>query len=48
MQRASVYIMIAIMIVLFAIVFAILGKGEYVPPPMESEEQEHGSVTSTA
>ncbi len=33
------YIMIGIMIFLFAVVFAILGKGEYQPPAPEGNVQ---------
>ena len=35
MRSASLIIMIAVMILLFAVVFAILGKGEYQPPAPE-------------
>ena len=34
-RSASLIIMVAIMIFLFAVVFAILGKGEYKPPSPE-------------
>ncbi len=36
-------ILVAVMIMLFAVVFAVLGKGEYQPPPPEGEE--HGSIS---
>ena len=36
MRSASLIIMIAVMIFLFAVVFAILGKGEYQPPAPEA------------
>ncbi len=36
MRSASLIVMIAVMIFLFAVVFAILGKGEYQPPPPEA------------
>lgn len=35
MRSASLIVMIAVMILLFAVVFAILGKGEYTPPAPE-------------
>ncbi|WP_266096489.1 hypothetical protein [Rubrobacter marinus] len=35
MRSASLIVMIAVMIFLFAVVFAILGKGEYQPPSPE-------------
>lgn len=35
MRSASLIIMIGVMIFLFAVVFAILGKGEYQPPAPE-------------
>lgn len=35
MRSASLIIMIGVMIFLFAIVFAVLGKGEYQPPSPE-------------
>ena len=37
-------ILVVVMIMLFAVVFAVLGKGEYQPPAPEGEE--HGSVSS--
>ncbi len=40
MRSASLIVMIAVMIFLFAVVFAILGKGEYQPPSPE----EHSSI----
>ena len=43
MRSASLIIMIAVMILLFAVVFAILGKGEYQPPAPEE-----GSISSVA
>lgn len=35
MARMSVIILVAVMIMLFAVVFAVLGKGEYEPPAPE-------------
>lgn len=32
MARISLIILVAVMIMLFAVVFAVLGKGEYEPP----------------
>jgi hypothetical protein len=43
--RISLVILVAVMIMLFAVVFAVLGKGEYQPPPPEGEE-EHGVISS--
>lgn len=37
LRRISVVILVAVMIMLFAIVFAILGKGTYQPPPPSKE-----------
>ena len=37
MRSASVIIMIGVMIFIFAVVFAVLGKGEYQPPAPESD-----------
>lgn len=42
MQRISVWILVGVMIMLFAVVFAVLGKGEYQPPPPEHGEE--GSI----
>ncbi len=33
MERVTLYIMVGVMIALIAVVFAVLGKGEYKPPP---------------
>lgn len=41
MRSASLIIMIGVMIFLFAVVFAVLGKGEYQPPAPE----EHSSIS---
>ena len=38
-------ILVAVMIMLFAVVFAVLGKGEYQPPPPEHGE-EHGAISA--
>lgn len=35
MERATMIIMVGIMIALIAVVFAVLGKGEYKPPPQD-------------
>ncbi len=43
-RSASLIVMIAIMILLFAVVFAVLGRGEYQPPSPE----EHGSISQLA
>ena len=43
MARISLFILVAVMIVLFAIVFAVLGKGEYQPPAPEGGGQ--GSIS---
>lgn len=39
-------ILVAVMIMLFAVVFAVLGKGEYRPPPPEGGEEEHAAISS--
>ena len=44
MERISLIILVAVMIMLFAVVFAVLGKGEYQPPSPEGEE--HGSISA--
>ena len=44
MARISLIILVAVMIMLFAVVFAVLGKGEYQPPSPEGEE--HGSISA--
>ena len=41
-ERISVIILVVVMIMLFAVVFAVLGKGEYQPP----SPKEQGSVSS--
>ena len=38
-------ILVAVMIMLFAVVFAVLGKGEYRPPPPEGGEEEHAAIS---
>lgn len=45
MPRISLIILVAVMIMLFAVVFAVLGKGEYQPPPPEGSE-EQGAVSA--
>lgn len=35
MERVTLIIMVAVMIMLITIVFAVLGKGEYQPPVPE-------------
>ncbi len=35
MERVTLYIMVGVMIALIAVVFAVLGKGEYKPPPQQ-------------
>ncbi len=35
MERVTLIIMVGVMIVLIAVVFAVLGKGEYKPPPQD-------------
>ena len=42
-ERVAYLFMIAILILLITVVFAVLGKGEYQPPPPE----EQGSVSSS-
>ena len=42
-ERIAYLFMIAILIVLIAVTFGVLGKGEYQPP---KEEQPKGSVPS--
>ena len=37
MRSASLIVMIGVMIFLFAVVFAVLGKGEYQPPAPEGD-----------
>lgn len=37
LPRISLIILVAVMIMLFAVVFAVLGKGEYQPPPPEEQ-----------
>ena len=44
MSKVSLIVMIGVMIFLFAVVFAVLGKGEYQPPSPE----EHGSISVSA
>ncbi len=41
MERISLIILVAVMIMLFAVVFAVLGKGEYKPPPTDAQD-DHG------
>jgi hypothetical protein len=41
-ERIAYLFMIGILILLITVVFAVLGKGEYQPPPVE--EQEKASV----
>ncbi len=38
-------ILVAVIIMLFAVVFAVLGKGEY-QPPSPAEGEEHGSISA--
>ena len=35
MERVTLVIMVGVMILLIAVVFAVLGKGEYKPPPQD-------------
>ena len=42
-ERVAYLFMIAILILLITVVFAVLGKGEYQPPPPEKQ----GSVSSS-
>jgi hypothetical protein len=44
MERLAYLIMVGMMILLIAVVFAVLGKGEYKPPP----PKEQGSVSNHA
>jgi hypothetical protein len=44
MERLAYLIMIGMMILLIAVVFAVLGKGEYKPPP----PKEQGSISNHA
>ena len=37
MERVAYLIMIGMMILLIAVVFAVLGKGEYKPPPPKEQ-----------
>lgn len=37
MERVTLIIMVGVMIALIAVVFAVLGKGEYKPPPQEEQ-----------
>ena len=41
-ERVAYLLMIVMLILLATVVFAVLGKGEYAPPP----PQEQGSVSS--
>ncbi len=41
-ERLAYLILIGMMILLATVMFAVLGKGEYQPPPVE--EQEKASV----
>ena len=43
-ERVAYLFMIGILILLVAVVFGVLGKGEYQPPA--PKEQEKGSVAS--
>ena len=36
-ERLAYLLMIGMMILLIAVVFAVLGKGEYKPPPQEEQ-----------
>ena len=38
--RLSLYIMVAVLILLFALTFAVLGKGHYQPQRQEPEQGE--------
>ncbi len=42
-ERVAYLFMLAVFILLIAIVFAVLGRGEYSPPPPR-EQQEQGNV----
>ncbi len=46
MERISLIILVAVMIMLFAVVFAVLGRGEYQPPASEGEAR--GAIPSVA
>ena len=35
MERVTLIIMVGVMITLIAVVFAVLGKGHYKPPPQD-------------
>ena len=39
-------ILVAVMIMLFAVVFAVLGKGEYQPPSPEEHGEEHAAISA--
>ena len=43
-ERVAYLFMIGILILLIAVVFGVLGKGEYQPPT--PKEQEKGSIAS--
>ena len=42
MRSASLIIMIGVMIFLFAVVFAVLGRGDYQPPAPEGSAPTSG------
>lgn len=44
-ERLAYMIMIGMLIVLVVFIFAVVGRGEYQPPP---EEREQGSIRSEA
>jgi hypothetical protein len=45
-ERIAYLFMIGILILLIAVTFGVLGKGEYQPPENEQEKASHSQVTS--
>lgn len=43
-ERLAYLLMIGMLLVLVTLVFAVIGKGEYQPPPLEKQERQ-GSVS---
>ncbi len=43
-ERIAYVFMIGMLILLLTVVFAVLGKGEYQPPPVEEQGSGGGSV----
>jgi hypothetical protein len=46
-ERIAYLFMIGILILLIAVTFGVLGKGEYQPPENEQEKASESQVTST-